>query len=284
MRSDKPALFGIVGYPLSTTWSPFIHEAGFRALKLPHRYLPVPIAPGRLRPGMKALEQLGVQGFNVTVPHKEAVLPLLASSSRLVKTLGAANTVTARRNGWHGENTDVLGFASMLWPYANRISKCSAVVLGAGGAARAAIYALLRHFEMSAVLVVARKSTQAHGLAKWGAELAPTAAVSALNLSKSALWRGAFKEAALIVQTTPVGQGDDGRILPAGWRFDRKQIACDLVYGYPTDFLKRARSARAVALDGTGMLLAQAAAAFELFTGRPYPWAKVKLELKRRGV
>lgn len=284
MGSAKPALFGIIGYPLSTTWSPAIHEAGFRACGLPHRYVPFPVPKSELRRSLAALSQLGVKGFNVTVPHKEAVVSLLASASPLVRTLGAANTVLARKRGWHGENTDVAGFSGPLWKHARRLERRSAVVLGAGGAARAVVFALLNHFGMNAVLVVARQAQRAREVARWASELAPSAAVSGAALSDKAAWRGAFREATVVVHATPVGLHAKGRILPAGWSFGRGQIAYDLIYGQKTDFLVRARRGGAVTLDGSGMLLAQAAVAFEMFTGTSYPWSAVKRQLKRRGV
>jgi len=283
MGSVKPALFGIIGYPLSTTWSPALHEAGFRACKLDHRYVSLPVPRARLRQSLKGLSLLGVKGFNVTVPHKESIVPLLASASPLVRTLGAANTVLAKPKGWHGENTDAAGFATSLWRFERTLAAESAVVLGAGGAARAVVYALVKHLGMSAVLVVARRASQARELARWASSLFPTAAVAGASLSDTASWRGAFREAALVVQATPVGMGGRGRIVPSAWKFNKRQVACDLVYGERTDFLRRALKDGARAKDGSGMLLAQAALAFELFTGMSYPWRAIQKNLSRRG-
>jgi shikimate dehydrogenase len=282
MRSAKPALFGIIGYPLTLTWSPAIHHAGYRAAGLPHHYAPFAIAPARLKRGLSALADLGVQGFNVTVPHKERIVPFLASGSDLVQQLGAVNTVLARPRGWHGENTDVVGFATPLWKHRRLLSGRSAVVLGAGGAARAVLYALLREFELAAVLVVARNRSRALRVARWAQGLAPGSAVAGARLGDVAQWQAAFREAALVVQATPVGGAGKGRILPARARFSHRQIAYDLVYGQSTDFLERARRAGAVAKDGSGMCLAQAAAAFELFTGTAYPWTAVQRAMKGR--
>lgn len=283
MGSAKPSLFGILGYPLSTTWSPAIHEAGFSACGLDHRYLPLPVPPTRLKRSLEAFALLGVKGFNVTVPHKEAIVPLLTSASPLVRTLGAANTVLARPRGWHGENTDVAGFVTSLWRHEKALTGKPAVVLGSGGAARAVVYALLRHLEMSAVLVVSRKVSKARELARWAGSLVPGTAVAGAALSDTRSWRGAFREAVLVVQATPVGMGGSGRIVPPSFKFSKRQVACDLVYGARTDFLVRAKRDGARAKDGSGMLLAQAALAFELFTGKSYPWQAVQQELKRRG-
>jgi shikimate dehydrogenase len=280
----KPTLFGIIGYPLHTTWSPAIYNAAFNVSNLPFHYAPFAIAPARLKRGVAALADLGVKGFNVTVPHKEAILPFLASASELVRTLGAANTVVARPRGWHGENTDVVGFTAPLYRYRRQLAGRSAVVLGAGGAARAVLCALLREFDLSAVLVVARNRSRAEGVAHWAQSLSPGSAVAGARLGDSSNWRAAFREAALVVQATPVGSvgSRQDRVLPAGFKFNRGQIACDLVYGRNTDFLIRAHRGGAVAQDGSGMLLAQAAAAFEVFTGASYPWRAVGRGLLRR--
>jgi shikimate dehydrogenase len=284
--AGRPELFGIIGYPLLTTWSPHLHNTGFQVTGLPHHYAPFAMPPGGLGSGVKALATLGVRGFNVTVPHKETILQYLQSVSPLAQTLGASNTVVRTRRGWHGENTDVHGFAVPLWPQRRKLAGRPALVFGAGGAARAVVYALIRHFKVSGVLVLARQSVQAERFARWAQSLSPSVPVSGAALGRAADWRAAFRESAIVVNATPVGSRghSQSRLLPAGMGFRRDQIAYDLVYGDKTDFLKRAEQGRALTHDGSAMLGEQAAAAFRLFTGRVFPKRKVFELLRRSGV
>lgn len=286
MRSAKtpqrPRLFGIIGYPLRQTWSPDIHNAAFRACGQAHWYVPFALPPGALKRGVDALAKLGVRGFNVTVPHKETILPLLRSASALARTLGAVNTVVRTPRGWHGENTDVHGFAAALHKHRRALAGKSVVVLGTGGAARAVVYALIRHFDVTGVLVIGRNRNRRERTVRWALGLSNSVAVSGLALTRTRDWRSAFKQAALVVNATPVGGDGKGRLLPAGFRFRKGQIAFDLIYTRDTDFLKAARRQGAVALDGKAMLLEQAEVAFRLFTGGPFPKSKVLRDLKRR--
>jgi shikimate dehydrogenase len=284
---SKPASrwFGIIGYPLRHSGSPDLHNSAFKACALPYVYAPLPLSPAHLKQGVAALRTLGASGFNVTLPHKEAVVPLIQSASPLVRTLGAANTVLRRPRGWHGENTDVHGFSVPLWKHRRRLSAAPAVVIGSGGAARAVVYALIRHFRVATVLVLVRNQRRAELFLRWADSLAPTVPVSPAEIRRVSEWRAAFAEAAIVVNATPVGgeAAPGARLLPAAVAFGRHQIAYDLVYGRRTAFLAGAATQGALALSGDAMLFEQAAAAFELFTGVRFPRNRLKSTAGRNG-
>ena len=278
----RPALLGIIGYPLVYTASPALHNAAFRAAGLPWVYAPFPVSPRRLPEALKALDLLGVIGFNVTIPHKQAVIPLLSRLTEEALAVGAVNTVWRTRGGWAGDNTDIDGFAAPLIGQRRALKGAPVLLFGAGGAARAVAYALIRTFKIGALQVVARHARQADELARWAGRLDPHVAVTGARLGDMPSWSAAFRAASLVVNATPVGMGDPTeRLLPAGMRFGAQQIAYDLVYGQRTDFLTRARRARASVIDGTPMLGAQAARAFEIWTGRKFPYRAVQRQLGR---
>jgi len=280
MRSADSACrtYGIIGYPLRHTASPAIHNAAFRLLGLPHVYAPYPLAPAALGRGLTALRDLGVQGLNVTVPHKEAVLQHLDSVTATASSVGAVNTLVVTRGGWRGDNTDIHGFGAPLRRYRSRLRGRSGVIIGAGGGARAAAFALVKDFGISALLFIVRSPRRAERCIEWAGELDAHVPASVEALSRPATWRAAFEEAAIIVQATSVGMTaarlDD--LLLRGLRFRSDQLAYDLVYGRTTAFVRRARRQGAVATNGTHMLWAQAALSFKLWTGRPFPLARVQ--------
>ena len=278
----RPALLGIIGFPLFHTASPALHNAAFRAAGLPWVYAPFPVSPRRLPEAMKALDDLGVRGFNVTVPHKQAVIPFLKKLSPEALAVGAVNTVWRTSAGWAGDNTDIEGFGAPLRRHRRALEGTPVLMFGAGGAARAAAFALVRTFKISALEIVARRLRQAEEFVRWASRLDVHVAVTGAGLGDTRSWSSAFRAAKLVVNATPVGMDDaKQRMVPAGLRFHSNQIAYDLVYGQRTDFLVRAGRAHAAVIDGTPMLGAQAARAFEIWTGRPFPYRAVQKELGR---
>jgi len=256
-------LAAIIGWPVAQSLSPTIHNAAFAACKLEWTYTPVAIRPGALEQGRGLLDTLGVDACNVTMPHKEGVVAWCSERSELVDRLGVANTLTRLADGtWRGDNTDVSGFSTFLTEDAGLRPK-RALVVGAGGAARAIVVALA---DLGVeVTVAARREEQAIATAGLAGETGQVAA-----------W-GRRVACDLIVQTTPVL--DDA--LPAAYRtFPSGRAAIELAYGHGSSaFLDAAREAGVAAHDGLGMLLHQAAASFTIWTGQAAP-----LEIMREAV
>jgi len=248
---------GVLGWPVRHSRSPAMHEAGYRALGLDDwRYQLLPVPPELFEETVRALGGAGFVGANVTIPHKEAALALADQATDAARAIGAANTLTFLPDGRvHADNTDAPGLLDAL-PFdpAGR----SAVVLGAGGSARAVVWALVQ--AGAGVLVWNRTAERAERLcAEIGGEpvQAPPAAAD------------------LLVNTTSVGlrNEDPFKALPltvdgiCGY-----PCIVDLVYGSrPTALTSAARDAGATVVDGLEILVRQGARSFERWTGRPAP-------------
>jgi len=244
----------IIGWPVSHSVSPAIHNAAFAALGLDWTYVPLAVRTGAITEGMSLLRLLGIEGANVTMPHKQAVVPLLDGLEGDAETLGAVNTIVHADGGFVGHNTDGAGFVGWLRAEANfEPAGKTALVLGAGGAARALALSLAR--ADSTVMVAARRPEQAREL-----EVLDPAI-------RSAEW-GAPAEADLVVNATPVRRGLPLDTIALG----PGVVAADLIYPPPlTDFVRVATDRGATAFDGLGMLVHQAALSFTLWTGREAP-------------
>jgi 3-dehydroquinate dehydratase/shikimate dehydrogenase len=263
-RSIGPdtSVYGVMGNPVMHSGSPLIHNAGFDALGIDAVYVPflADDAPAFLR----AAAGLGVRGLSVTVPFKQAVFPL-CRADRVATRVGACNTLIREEEGWIGTNTDVEGFlAPLRESFGGSIpANLRASVIGAGGAARAAVFALTA--EGAAVLVLNRTPFRARALAEsFGARWAP------LDEEGIVAMRGYGD---LVVQTTVAGMEPKPEDDPLpGYVFDGHETVYDLVYDPPmTRFLSRAKDAGCGIVTGSRMLLAQAFAQFKLFTGTDYP-------------
>jgi shikimate dehydrogenase len=131
--------FGLLGYPLGHSLSPVMHKAALEHLGLDAYYLAFPVAPANLKEAVSGLWALGCGGFNVTIPHKQAIMPLMQDCTPLAEKIGAVNTVLRTEQGWLGDNTDIAGFMAPLQRQMADGTEAHALVLGCGGAARAVI-------------------------------------------------------------------------------------------------------------------------------------------------
>lgn len=265
MLRHRPAanFVGILGWPLEHTLSPVIHSAAFRQLSLDWLYLSWPVEPDDLGDAIAGLRALGALGANVTMPYKETVMQFLDEMSGDARTVGAVNTIQRIGRRFIGHNTDVDGFRHFLEGDAGiDASGMRVLVLGAGGAARAIVRALDR-------LAVAELAVAARDVDKGSkvVELAASARGRALA------WETATATAAdydLVVNATPVGTGSGDPLPEVEWRSG--QIVVDLVYDPPsTRLVERARAHGASGWGGIGMLVHQAAASFQIWTGQDPP-------------
>lgn len=266
--SGTTKVVGLLGWPVAHSVSPQMHNAAFAALGLDWCYVPLPAPPEALRDAVRGLRALGLRGANVTVPHKEAIIPLVDEVAPEAQAIGAVNTLLVREDGrLAGHNTDVLGVRASLEEAGCPVTGRCALVLGAGGAARAAAYALLQ--AGAEVRVLARRPAQAEALARDMVQAFPKGRISPGLLSPETLLRAAG-EAHLLVHATPVGMwphGDESLwpeerpVPPHLWVFD-------LVYRpAETRLLRQAQAGGARTIRGAWMLIHQAAASFRLWTG-----------------
>ena len=232
--------------------SPAIQNAAFAELGLDWEYVKLPVPPELFEETVRALPASGYRGVNVTIPHKEAALALADQASDAARAIGAANTLTFENGSIAADNTDAGGLLAALPLDPDGMS---ALVLGAGGAGRAAAWAL--HDAGASVAVWNRTPERALALAdELGVEMveAPT-------------------EADIVVNATSVGLDPDDLIedLPVAW-IDQPQMAVELVYGnHETPFTAWAQSSGAQLVDGLEILVQQGALSFRRWTGRDAP-------------
>ena len=264
-------IYGIVGCPLGHSLSPVLHNWALNRAGIAGAYLAWPLPAGRIPDFVNAVRTLSVQGASVTIPHKEAIMPLLDGLTTRARTLGAVNTLYWDKGKLCGDNTDVDGFIA---PLRGRVFS-SALVLGAGGAARAAL-AGLREFGLPAVAVCNHHAERARNLAD---------AFGARHTS----WedRAAY-EADLVINATPLGMRGvhEGQNPLPPEAFDRRdarsRMAYDLIYTpLTTRFLAEAEAAGWQTQDGLTMFIAQAQAQFRLWTGREFPEPDARVLLLR---
>jgi shikimate dehydrogenase len=135
--TGKTQLLGVIGNPIEHSLSPVMHNAAIANLNLDYIYLPFPIKAPDLKNALAGFAAIGVEGFSITIPHKQTIIPLLSEISDIAQSVGAVNTVWRSDKGWSGTNTDIAGFIAPLKAYNWDWSQTTAVILGNGGAARA---------------------------------------------------------------------------------------------------------------------------------------------------
>ena len=271
---------GLIGFPLDHSLSPRLHAAALKALDLPGEYrlfpaLPAPHGDGAIRDLLEKMRRGEMHGLNVTIPHKQTVIPFLDELTPTALAVGAVNTIVYKAGKLVGENTDCPGFladlaaqleSAGLRELRDRTGN-SALVLGAGGSARAVVFGLLQNGWQ--VSIAARRPEQAQELMR--SVSSRPMLVGEMNMLRSE----AAQNIQLIVNTTPLGMHPnvDDSPWPANLPFPKKVFIYDLVYNPPeTALLRSARNSGLPAANGIGMLVRQAVLAFRAWTGLEPPW------------
>ncbi|MGE5643488.1 MAG: shikimate dehydrogenase [Byssovorax cruenta] len=258
---------GLVGYPLGHSLSPRIHDAAIQACGLEGDYSPFPIRlddKQELKDVLSCVRSGEILGLNVTIPHKQNVIEYLDELTPTAKAIGAVNTIYMRENKLVGDNTDAPGFLRDLYSFigdkkSRAAGRPSSIVMGAGGSARAVVYALVH--DGWDVTIAARRIERAEGLSMQFEH------TTAAGLNLETFRRSNVK---LIVNTTPVGMtpDTDQSPLPGDAMLSKDTFIYDLVYNpLETRLVREARAQGLQATTGLGMLIEQAALAFELWTG-----------------
>ncbi len=256
-------LVGVIGWPVAHSLSPAIHNAAFASLGLDWVYVPLPVAQGSLRAAADGLVSLGFRGANVTMPHKTESADLADDLAEEARRLRAVNTFVVTGERLHGHNTDAPGFDRFLRRDVGFDPRGrSALVFGAGGAARAAAFALATS-GVGELSVAVREAARA-------AELLEAVEGTSVRPSVVAFDDAENMSADLVVNATPLGA--DGQTAPPLPRLAPGVVVIDLLYRPAiTPLQAAARAAGAEAHGGIGLLLHQAALSFELWTGTPAP-------------
>jgi shikimate dehydrogenase len=265
--TGKSKLLGVIGHPVEHSLSPLMHNAALESLGLDYVYLPFPIKPDDLPKAIQGFSAIGVTGFSVTIPHKQAIMSCLSAIHPIAKSVGAVNTVVRKDNHWIGTNTDIEGFmAPLQTTYRRNWRQTVAVILGNGGASRAVVAGCIQ-LGCTEIHVVGRNEQKLEEFRNSWDNLP-----SEINLQthKWEKMSRIISQAHLLVNTTPIGMhpnveqsplsAEEMRDLPRG------AIAYDLIYNpSPTRFLQLARQQGAIAIDGLEMLVQQGASALRIW-------------------
>lgn len=261
----------LLGDPVAHSLSPALHNAAFAALGLDWVYVALRVGQARVPQAVGGLGALGFAGANVTVPHKRAVCAVLEHVRGDADVTGAVNTIVVEGDLLIGHNTDVEGFRRALRSVApDGVAGAEVILLGAGGAARAVAVALTRE-RVGSLTVAARAPARAREVVDLVTSLGIAGPVRALALSS--LTGRTVRSASLLVNATSLGSGGVGKV-PEVFvdNVGVDHIVYDVVYGpRPTELAAAAAARGARVGDGRRMLVEQAAAAFELWTGREAP-------------
>jgi shikimate dehydrogenase len=273
---------GIIGHPIGHSLSPLMHNTAFGLLEMDYVYLAFDVMPQNLSEALQGLAALGIVGVNVTIPHKESVIPLLDDLSSESRAIGAVNTIVNEEGKLWGHNTDVHGFIEMIKPWENEILEQEVCVIGAGGAARAVVYGLTTQFKPSVIHVLNRNVDRANSLREFFVGSFGFQRMDVVDLymptAQEVLWGSK-----LIVNTTPLGMspGVDDSPIREPEALKEGQILADLVYNPPeTKLMRMAKLSGVKTVGGIEMLLQQGARSFELWTSQKMPLEAVRQALE----
>ena len=320
MIRGSTQVFGVIGWPVSHSRSPSMHNAAFQTMGLDAVYVPFAVEASHLPVAVRGLRALGVGGFNVTLPHKRAIISHLDDIDDDARAMGAVNTVTRQGDRWFGSNTDAPGLLRALAEGGWDLAGGQAVVLGAGGAARATVVGLAR-IGMSPIVVAARDRTKAETLVATVAAHVPGADLVATRLDEGLT--AMFGRTRLLVQATSATMTDsvappEGTVAVASaatvaavgaaaskgastgpeegasstahefvatlplHALPRDAIVTDLVYEPErTELLIAAERRGLTTLGGLNMLLYQGALALESWTGKTPPLDAMRRALSK---
>jgi shikimate dehydrogenase len=268
--------YAVIGYPLTHSLSPQIHNFAFDKLKIDAVYEKIEILPNEFDNKFTQLKKAGYSGFNVTIPHKRSVMSFLGKIDTDAAMIGAVNTIIKEENRWLGYNTDVRGFLLPLNELKERFQHC--LVLGTGGAARAVIFALAKYRNPLSITVAGRNLEKAAGLKQEFKR----------NFNHVDIRHRIFNNLdsilnkfSLVINTTPLGTFPDVDQTPISnlAHLQNNAIVYDLVYNpQKTRFLKDAQKAGSniKTINGMDMLIQQAAQAFKLWTNHEMPINEVR--------
>jgi shikimate dehydrogenase len=280
-KIGRADIFGIIGFPVKHTLSPHFQNAAFASLGMDAVYIPLEVAPDKLKSAFASIKALGFSGINVTIPHKQAVLRLADKLSPEAKGIGAANTIVFRNGRSKAYNTDGEGFIRSLKSDLKIDPKGMSVFLfGCGGAAKAIAFVLAREGAKN-ISFVDQEEKRARELAAKTKRDFPRCATKYIpfvkhRIDEETLWSD------LLVNASPVGmhKGDPCIVSPGA--LHNGLAVYDIVYNPPaTPLLKEAKKRGIRASNGLGMLLYQGVLSFEYFTGRKAPVSVMRSALKK---
>jgi shikimate dehydrogenase len=254
--NGKTKITGIFGYPIEHTLSPLMHNSAFSELALDMCYIPFKVSPDDLPGAVQSIRSLNLAGVNITVPHKENVIPLLDKVDEEAAFIGAVNTITNHDGILTGYNTDGRGFMSSLAEESVSVDNKEIVIIGTGGAARAVSYYLSEKASKLSMFDIDRNKADT--------------LVSDLGKIRNNVFvldsPDVLGKPDILINATPLGLHADDPLPVNADIISSEMVVCDLIYK-KTPLLIKASEKGAKTVDGSGMLLWQGVLAFELWTG-----------------
>ena len=268
--NHETQIVGIIGHPLKHSFSPKMHNMTFVNQKQNCIYLPFDIPASNLKEALKSLIVLGIKGVNVTIPHKEKIMQYLDHVSEAAASVGAVNTIVNQTGQLHGYNTDVDGIIETFLPYKNEIAKSTVTIIGAGGAARAVLYTLIRHFKVGKINIINRTEEKSELLKDYFKDKMHFANIDTYELMAKENIE-IYQSSKVIVNATSIGlfPNTDDTPTDLADSFNSNQIVFDLIYNpLKTKFLKIAETKGANIINGLKMFVVQGAKSYELWTDK----------------
>ena len=265
--------YAVIGDPIDHSLSPNIHNAAFRHLELDHSYIAYKISAGELAAGIDSLKKIRIAGFNVTIPHKIEIMKFLDDMDTTSKVIGAVNTVSNENGKLKGYNTDMIGFLDPIKKKNLAIKDSQVLLLGAGGAARAILTAMIKE-KASKITIVNRTQENANKLADFAKKIGGNA--DAVSIQKANELIGDYK---FIINSTSIGMKNEPSPISTE-NISKDSIVYDIVYQpINTDLIKKSKENGATIIYGYEMLLSQAACSFEIWHKTEAPYDVMKKAL-----
>ncbi|MBM3238065.1 shikimate dehydrogenase [Candidatus Poribacteria bacterium] len=267
--TGKTKIVGVIGDPIEHSCSPQMHNAAFEQLNMNYVYVAFHVKAKDLKAAVDGFKALNIVGINVTIPHKQSVIPLVDRLSREAELIGAINTLVFKEGEIEGHNTDARGFiAAMKEEGVNTLCGKSVVVLGAGGSARAIVVSLALE-GVKKISIANRTASKAIQLASDISQKTGTE-IHSMGLDDKSLPE-AVSESSLLVNTASASMNLEHPLLINEDWLHRQLVVYDIIYNPPeTRLLKVAKEKGLKTIGGIGMLVHQGAIAFDLWTGQ-YP-------------
>ena len=262
--------YAVIGDPIDHSLSPNIHNAAFRHSKLDHTYIAYKIPAGELAAGIEALKAIKIAGFNVTIPHKIEMMKFLDEMDTTCKVIGAVNTVLNENGKLKGYNTDMIGFLDPIKKKNFTIKNSQVLLLGAGGAARAIITAMIKE-KASKISIVNRTQENANKLADFAKKIGGNVDTISIHEANKLITDYKF-----IINSTSIGMRNEPSPISTE-NTGKNSIVYDIVYQpINTDLIKKSKENGATIIYGYEMLLSQAACSFEIWHKMEAPYDAMK--------
>ena len=265
--------YAVIGDPIDHSLSPNIHNAAFRHLGSEDTYIAYKIPAGELSAGIGALKEIKIAGFNVTIPHKIEMMKFLDEMDTTSKVIGAVNTVVNDDGKLKGYNTDMIGFLDPIKKRNLTIKGSQVMLLGAGGAARAIMTAMVKE-KASKITIVNRTMENANKLAEFAKKIGGNIETVSLQEANKLISDHKF-----IINSTSIGMDNEQSHISTE-NMNENSIVYDIVYQpMNTDLIKKSKEKGATIIYGYEMLLSQAACSFEIWHKTEAPYDVMKKAL-----